>query len=109
MSQQLNVSLSIPIPADSILISRVELEELKKKELAGVYWNMKDLEQRTSKKSEWIKENILYPARFRKILDIENGGFVFYPKSKGQTWSFQATKMASFLDKHFSQIFKNTE
>jgi phage pi2 protein 07 len=107
--QNLNVQLSIPIPADSVLISKVELEELKKKELAGVYWNMKDLEQRTSKKSEWIKENILYPARFRKILDIENGGFVFYPKSKGQTWSFQATQMAGFLDKYFYQIFKNTE
>jgi phage pi2 protein 07 len=109
MSQQLNVNLSIPIPADSILISRVELEDLRKQELAGVYWSMKDLEQRTGKKCEWIKENILYPERFRKILDIDNGGFVFYPKSKGQTWSFQATKMASFLDKHFSQIFKNTE
>jgi phage pi2 protein 07 len=107
--QNLNVSLTIPIPADSVLISRVELEELKKKELAGVYWSMKDLEERTNKKSEWIKENILYPVRFRKILDIENGGYVFYPKSKGQTWSFQAVKMASFLDKYFHQIFKNTE
>lgn len=103
--QQLNVNLSIPIPIDSVLINKVELEELKKKELTGTYWNMKDLEQRTNKKSEWIKENILYPSRLRKILDIENGGFVFYPKSKGQTWSFQATKMADFLDKHFNQIF----
>lgn len=109
MNQQLNISLSIPIPAESILISRVELEELKKQELAGVYWSMKDLELRTNKKSEWIKENILYPARFRKILDIDNEGFVFYPKSKGQTWSFQAVKMSDFLDKHFNQIFKNTE
>lgn len=103
--QQLEVSLSIPIPADSVLISKVELQELKQKELAGVYWNMKDLEQRINKKSEWIKENILYPSRFRKILDVENGGFVYYPKNKGQTWSFQASKMATFLDKHFVQIF----
>jgi phage pi2 protein 07 len=103
--QQLNVSLSIPIPKDSVLISKIELEELKKNELTGIYWNMKDLEQRTSKKSEWIKENILYPSRFRKTLDCENGGFVFYPKGKGQTWSFQASQMAMFLDKHFNQIF----
>lgn len=103
--QKLNVNLSIPIPIDSILINKVELEELKKKELTGVYWNMKDLEQRTGKKCEWIKENILYPSMFRKVLDSDNDGFVFYPKSKGQTWSFQATKMADFLDKHFNQIF----
>ncbi|MCJ7840538.1 DUF771 domain-containing protein [Lederbergia sp. NSJ-179] len=103
--QQLNVNLSIPIPADSVLISKVELEELKRNELTGVYWNMKDLEKRISKKSEWIKENILFPTRFRKILDAEHGGFVYYPKSQGQTWSFQASKMSEFLDKHFASIF----
>lgn len=105
--QQLEVSLTIPIPNDSVLIKKVELEELKSNSLQGVYWNMKDLEQRTGKKHEWIKENILYPSRFRKTLDVDSGGFVFYPKSKGQTWTFQANKMAEFLDKHFKQIFSN--
>lgn len=103
--QKLEISLTIPIPNDSILIKKVELEELKKNELTGVYWNMKDLEERTKRKSEWIKEHILYPSRFRKKLDAETGGFVFYPQSKGQTWVFQANKMADFLDKHFQQIF----
>ncbi|MED4373545.1 DUF771 domain-containing protein [Bacillus paralicheniformis] len=103
--QQLNVSLSIPVPENMVLVQKVELEELKANELKGVYWSMKDLEKKTSKKSEWIKENILYPSRFRRLLDTENGGFVFYPKSKGQTWSFQATKMADFLEKHFADIF----
>lgn len=103
--QHLNVQLSIPIPSDSILISKVELEELRKNELSGVYWSMQDLERRINRKHEWIKENILYPPRFRKSLDVEQGGFVFYPKTKGQTWSFQANKMADFLDKRFAQIF----
>lgn len=106
MQQQLNVNLTIPIPEDSVLISKIELEELKKNELTGVYWSMKDLEKRIGKKHEWIKENILYPSRFRKILDVDLGGFVYYPKSKGQTWSFQASKMAEFLDMHFADIFK---
>lgn len=106
MNQQLlNVQLSIPIPADSVLISRVELEELKRSQLTGVYWTMKDLESRTSKKSEWIKENILYNPRFKSTLNSEKGGFVYYPKSKGQTWTFQATRMAEFLERHFNQIF----
>ncbi|MBS4200309.1 DUF771 domain-containing protein [Bacillus sp. FJAT-49732] len=104
--QTLNVSIAIPIPEDSVLIRKVELEELKQQSLSGVYWTMKDLEQRTGKKSEWIKENILLPVRFRKMLDSDLGGFVFYPKSKGQTWTFQASKMAEFLDKYFNQIFK---
>jgi phage pi2 protein 07 len=81
-SQMLSVNLNIPIPADSVLISKVQLEELKKAQLRGAYWSMKDLQLRTNKKAEWIKENILYPTRFRKILDAANGGFVFYPKSE---------------------------
>ena len=103
--QQLSVTLTIPVPSDSILIKKVELEELKQAQLLGVYWSMKDLEQRTNKKNEWIKENILYPSKFRKILDVESGGFVYYPKSRGETWSFQASKMAEFLEKYFKEIF----
>ena len=104
--QQLQVNLTIPIPADSVLITKVQLEEFKRLELTGVYWTMRDLEQRINKKHEWIKENILYPSRFKKILDVQNGGFVYYPSGKGQTWSFQAVKMSQFLDKYFNQIFK---
>ena len=103
--QLLNVNLSIPIPEDSILIKKVELEELKNQSLSGVYWNMKDLQKRVNKSDKWIKEKILYPSRFRKILDIENGGFVYYPQSQGQTWSFKANEMSRFLDKYFNQIF----
>ncbi|MEK5390174.1 DUF771 domain-containing protein [Margalitia sp. FSL K6-0131] len=105
--QQFQVTINIPVPEDSIVISKIELEELKSQSLTGVYWNMKDLEERTGKKHEWIKENILYPSRFRKVLDVDQGGFVFYPKTKGQTWVFQANKMAAFLDKHFHQIFSS--
>jgi phage pi2 protein 07 len=107
MEQRLNVQITIPIPSDSVLISKVELDELKKTELSGVYWTMKDIEARINRKSEWIKENILFPSQFRKFLDVDHGGFVFYPKVKGQTWSFHALKMAEFLDKRFNQIFKN--
>ncbi|WP_152658266.1 DUF771 domain-containing protein [Oceanobacillus sp. CFH 90083] len=104
--QHLTVNLSIPVPDDQVVISRVELQELKDQSLSGVYWTMKDLEEKVGRKQVWIKENILYPTRFKKILDVENGGFVYYPRSKGQIWSFQANKMAEFLDKNFNQIFK---
>ncbi len=105
MNQQLSVNLTIPIPEGQVLIEKVELEELKKNSLSGVYWNMKDLEARTGKKHEWIKENILYPSYFRKILDIKNEGFVYYPEKSGQSWSFQASKMSEYLDKNFHSIF----
>ncbi|WP_017187234.1 DUF771 domain-containing protein [Alkalibacillus haloalkaliphilus] len=105
MQQQLSVNLNIPVPEGTVLIKKVELEELKRNELTGVYWTMKDLENRVNRKQEWVKENILYRPKFKKILDVENGGFVYYPQKRGQTWSFHAIKMADFLDRHFQEIF----
>src|SRR5699024_12105522 len=104
--QQLEVSLSVPVPKDVVLVTKVELAELKEQSMAGVYWTMKDLEERTGKKHEWIKENILYPSKFRRKLDVQNGGFVFYPEVRGQTWSFHALEMSKFLDENFHRIFK---
>lgn len=103
--QQLSVSLSIPIPSDHVLISKIELEDLRNKELVGVYWTMKDLEKRTNKKQEWLKDNILFPPRFKEKLDVNNGGFVYYPKKSGEKWSFLATEMANFLNQNFHLIF----
>lgn len=105
MNQTLSVNLSIPIPDDTVLISKVELHELEQEKLSGVYWNMKDLEKRVNKSHEWIKENILYPTKFKEQLDYQNGGCVFYPERQGQTWSFHAKEMAKFLDKNFSAIY----
>lgn len=105
--QSLTANIQIQIPSDQILIPKEEFEKLKHAELKGTYWSMKDLEKRTAKKQEWIKEKILFPTEFKKILDVENGGFVYYPQKKGQTWSFLASKMAEFLERHFYSIFSN--
>lgn len=78
--QQLTVSLSIPVPEDTVLIKKVKLEELEQQALSGFYWTMKDLEERVGRKHEWIKENILYPTKFKEVLDVNNGGFVYYPE-----------------------------
>lgn len=99
------MNLTIDIPNELVLIKKVELEELEQEKLLGVYWSMKDLEKRIGKKQTWIKENILYPTRFKKVLDAKNGGFVYYPENQGQPWSFQANRMAVFLDNHFADIF----
>lgn len=103
--QQLNVQLSIPIPADQVMISKVEFEELQRNQLAGVYWTMKDLEVRTGRKKDWLINNILMSPRFKKKLDAKNGGFVYYPENKGCPWAFQATKMAKFLDDNFHLVW----
>ncbi|MDD1503505.1 DUF771 domain-containing protein [Lysinibacillus sp. CNPSo 3705] len=104
-TQHLNVTLSISIPEDMVLIKKVELEKLNEQSLTGVYWTMKDLEQRTNKKQAWLKENILYPSRFKKQLDVNCGGFVYYPTKSGEKWAFLASKMSKFLEDNFYLIF----
>ncbi|MGE7942738.1 DUF771 domain-containing protein [Lysinibacillus xylanilyticus] len=89
-----------------VLIKKVELEELQQDRLIGVYWTMSDLENHIGKKQVWIKENILYLQKFKKQLDVSQGGFVYYPKSCGEKWSFLASKMSQFLEDNFYTIFK---
>lgn len=104
--QSLAVNLTIPIPEDHILISKVELADLKEQAVAGRYWTLKDIEIRTGYRGPWIKDNILYKPKFRKVLDVEQGGFVYYPRSSGEKWTFLASKMTEFLEFHFKDIFK---
>lgn len=104
--QKLTFNGEVQIPNDLVLITKVEYEELKKHELLGLFWRMEDLENRVGHKRDWIKEHILLPIRFRRQLDIDFGGFVYYPEIKGEVWSFHARKMAIFLDKNHHLIFK---
>lgn len=105
MNQQLTVAITIPIPEDHVLITKVELQELENERLAGVYWTMRDLENRTGRKQRWLKESLLYRPEFKKVLDAKSGGCVHYPEAQGQPWSFHAKRMAEFLDKNFEKIF----
>lgn len=103
-------AMQVESQADLMIVKKNDYEtliaKLEEEILSGRWWSMKDLEVRINKSYEWIRRNILDPPHFREILDIENGGFVFYPE-KGKTWSFQARKMAEFLDENFSSIYKN--
>ncbi|MDN4607179.1 DUF771 domain-containing protein [Sporosarcina highlanderae] len=107
MNQKLNVELIITIPESQVIIEKLEFEALKKADLLGVYWSMVDLEKRIGRKKDWIKQNILYNPRFKSKLDCSTGGFVFYPKKKGEPWSMHALLMANFLDENFNDIFRS--
>lgn len=108
--QTLNVSLSVPvkIPEDMVLIKKVELKEMKDEiNDKNIWWTMKDLEKKLNRRHVWIKEKILYRPEFKKILDVKNGGFVYYPQSQGESWIFESSKMKNFLKEYFSEIYSN--
>lgn len=104
--QQLEVQLSVAIPEHLVLVERIEYQRLQEEELVGCYWSMKDLEKRIGYGSEWIQTNILYQPHFKRVLDVQNGGCVYYPAGKGNKWVFQASGMSKFLEKNFHSIFK---
>lgn len=103
--QQLSVNLTIPIPSDKVLISKIELQELKQQQLIGVYWSMKDLETRINRKHEWIKENILYPTKFRKLLDVEMVGLSSIQKQRAKHGLFKHQKWLTFWRRIFTKYF----
>ncbi|OIK13586.1 hypothetical protein BIV60_13755 [Bacillus sp. MUM 116] len=67
---------------------------------------MKDLEAATGYSDDWLKDNILLRPAYKKILDLENGGFVYYPERRGEKWMFVASRMEEFLERYFKQIFR---
>lgn len=70
-----------------------------------IWWTMKDLEQATGYSDDWLKDHILLQPHYKKILDLENGGYVYYPEKRGEKWLFIASRMQDFLEKYFVQIF----
>ncbi|MGB3161581.1 MAG: DUF771 domain-containing protein [Carnobacterium sp.] len=106
--QQQTVELNIlwQVPADSIIIKKSEYEELVVNSLSGETWTMKDLERKTKKRAIWLRKNVLDVPEFKEILDVENGGCVFYPDTgTGERWAFQALRMSNFLDENFPNIY----
>lgn len=71
-----------------------------------VWWTMKDLEEVTGYSDDWLKEKILFQPRYKKILDLDFGGFVYYPEKRGEKWLFIASKMQEFLEKYFVEIVR---
>lgn len=106
MQQKMRVGLELEIlvPETHVMITRQEYELLSRGSLEGRYWTLRDLEERTGKKHEWLKVNILNHPKFSSILDVRNGGPVYYPCTKGEKWTFLASGMAKFLEEHFREI-----
>ncbi|PKY89726.1 DUF771 domain-containing protein [Falseniella ignava] len=104
MEQQLKLQATVTIPPELILIERAEYERLSASDEIGTWWSLQDLEDRTNRKSKWLKENILENARFKKHIDVENGGFVKYPSGGKSGYLFLASKTKEFLEDNFRII-----
>lgn len=107
MSQKIRLKpeIEVEIPDHLVLVSSVELEELKDKaktlDEQTPWGTMKWLEEQTNRRNNWLKANILYP--WRDVLENEIG-CVHYPNGKGDKWVFEKKMMLAFLKEKFTDI-----
>jgi len=102
---EINTPIKIIVPSQFKVVDAEEYDNLKKIDLIGKTWSMKDLQAKLQMNHpDVVKEKVLYP--FRNELDVENGGFVKYPKSQGKKWAIQASKMTIWLDENWCKIYK---
>lgn len=103
------ITIEVKLSDDAIVSSKKDYQELLDDQLRGKWWTLADLEARTNRKYLWLRENILEVQKFKKMLDVENGGFVFYPLGRGFEWSFNALPMSKFLDEYFPEIMQEAK
>ena len=104
LEQTLNVQINIP--SDYVVISKSEYTKLLDERLEGRWWNMNDIRQRVSCSTVAFTERILDQPKFKKIIDIDNGGFVRYPKKSGERFMFLASETVKFMESNFAEIWK---
>lgn len=98
MAQKLQ--LTVEIPDEYVLITKVEYEELQKLATKGNSWeSLAWFKQETGiKHPDTLKTMILYPYRS----ELEK--FVKYPEKKGSPWKFHKGATLDWLENNFERI-----
>lgn len=104
MAQKINVE--IIIPANFVLISKIEHERLHEEADIGRWWTLQDVLDRTNRSRDWFKKNILFHPRYKKKIDVKNGGFVKYPSGGRDSYLFLPSKTKEFLENNFAELLK---
>lgn len=104
--QTIVAEISVPVPKGYVLVRETHLKELEANEVKGYWWSLDDVVGRINRGKTWFKTNVLEHPKWRHTIDIENGGFVYYPANQGDKYSFLPSKTIEFLENNFSKILK---
>lgn len=96
------LEVKIEVPDTHVVIPKEVYEQLRKQELTGQYYTIKDLVNLTGKSKSWLYDNLLNNPYHRK--DIRK--FTHYPKGKGDRWLFKATGLREYLENEFLEILR---
>ncbi|MTD37675.1 DUF771 domain-containing protein [Erwinia sp. CPCC 100877] len=104
--QKIKTETIIEVPAEYVIIHRTDYEELLKADDKGRWMSLKEVVSRINRSSKWFCEQVLEQPKYRKHLDVRNGGFVHYPRGGGDAYSFLRSQMIEFLETYFADIMK---
>lgn len=96
----------IPVPDNCVIITKVEYEELKKSSTIGDTMNIKEFSKRVGRSQKWVTENILHNPKFKKRINVQNGGFVYYRKDGRDSYVFLRSEAIKFIENNFREIYK---
>lgn len=99
MQQKLNATINIP--ADFILITKVEYDQLLNNHTEGKFISLKELAEHLDCSSQWLKENVLFNPRYKN--DLKD--FIHYPTVSGEKYHIHQRKAFKYFDEHSISIF----
>lgn len=106
MSQVLKLKVDVTIPPDSVLVSKVEYEELQEADSFGRVCDLTKFANLLGKTERWASKCILNNPIFKRKIDVKNGGFVYYPETSGQSFSILEDEARKFIKNNFKTIFE---
>lgn len=105
LQQSIKAEIVFTIPADQVLISKVEYEELKEANAVGKVCDIKKFADLLDVSIATAKQKVLENDVFRRRIDEANGGFVHYPKGQGDPYTFLEDEARKFIKDNFGRIF----
>lgn len=107
----LNIDLgqiTVNLPPTLMIIEKDKYNDLVKRSEQGRYLSLNDVLEMLSVSRPWLIENVLSNPKYKNKIDIDlnNKGFVKYPKSQGGKYLFLASRTQKFFEENFSDILK---
>lgn len=102
--QKKNADLSIDVLLKDYIdqqVTRLVDERIKLSIPQGKQWSLDDLSTYLNRSKSDVKAKILEPNSHD--LDVENGGFVRYPKGKGSMYRMSAQRMRAWLEENLDK------
>ena len=100
------IKAEITIPAEYVLISKMEYNQLQDDADIGKWWTLQDVLSRINREREWFKRHVLFNKKYRHKIDVKNGGFVKYPIGGRDSYLFLPSRTKEFLENNFSELLK---